>query len=52
MSNIELRDLYGESGVVFLPKGKNRGPAAAALQGEGIEPPEFAGRRLHGPGRR
>jgi len=50
--NIELRNLYDESGVIFLPKGKNRDPAVEALQAEGIDPPGFAGRCLHGPRRR
>lgn len=46
--NIELRNLYDESGAIFLPKGKNREPIVAALQDEDIDVPEFAGRCLHG----
>jgi hypothetical protein len=46
--SIELRNLYDESEVVFLPKGKNREPITEALQAEDIDVPEFIGRCLHG----
>ncbi len=41
-----IKDFYEGSGVVFMPKGKNRGPITEALQDADIDVPEFAGRRL------
>jgi ATP phosphoribosyltransferase len=42
----ELQNLYQESEVVFLPKGRNRRPITEALQEANIDVPDFPGRQL------